>query len=291
MKSKYSMEQNMSRRAFLKRTVQLSVGAGLATTGGAGYAYKVEPEWVELKKVTLTLPRLGSGFHNYRIAQISDLHAGGWLKRDHFQDVVARVNAEAPDLIVVTGDFTGGDLYATSTILEGVLDKLRAPDGVMSVMGNHDHWEGIDGVREMLGPYPVNELRNSARTLERGGSLLSIAGVDDIWEKQNRLDLALSKVPKDGAAILLAHEPDFADEAAAAGRFDLMLSGHSHGGQVVVPFFRPPQLPYLGQKYHTGLYKVGDMLQYTNRGIGMIRPFVRFDCRPEITIFTLQSPG
>jgi predicted MPP superfamily phosphohydrolase len=90
-------------------------------------------------------------------------------------------------------------------------------------------------------------------------------------------------------AILLAHEPDFADTSAATGKFDLQVSGHTHGGQVVVPFLGPPVLPYLGQKYHTGLYKIGNMFQYTNRGVGMNRLAVRFNCRPEITMFELES--
>jgi predicted MPP superfamily phosphohydrolase len=92
----------------------------------------------------------------------------------------------------------------------------------------------------------------------------------------------------DSAAILLAHEPDFADISMRTNRFDLQVSGHSHGGQVVFPFYGPPILPYLGQKYPSGLYRVGSMLQYTNRGVGMIDPPIRFNCPPEITMFELQ---
>jgi predicted MPP superfamily phosphohydrolase len=126
-------------------------------------------------------------------------------------------------------------------------------------------------------------------TLERGGSLLHIAGVDDVWERQDRLDLVLDRLPAEGGAILLAHEPDFADTSAATGRFDLQISGHSHGGQVIAPFAGPLRLPHLGRKYPLGLYRVGDMLQYTNRGVGMVYPYVRFNCRPEITLFTLRA--
>jgi predicted MPP superfamily phosphohydrolase len=132
-------------------------------------------------------------------------------------------------------------------------------------------------------------LSNEVYTLSQDGEELHIAGVDDIWEKQDRLDLVLEKLPDAGAAILLAHEPDFADQSADTGRFDLQLSGHSHGGQVVIPFVGAPLLPYLGMKYPSGLYRVGTMWQYTNRGVGMARLKVRFNCRPEITVFTLES--
>jgi predicted MPP superfamily phosphohydrolase len=104
-----------------------------------------------------------------------------------------------------------------------------------------------------------------------------------------QLNSVIEALPSDGAAILLAHEPDFADESARSGRFDLQVSGHSHGGQVAIPFFGPPVLPYLGRKYPAGLYKVGNMFQYTNRGVGMARLPFRFNCPPEITIFTLKS--
>ncbi|HYN87535.1 MAG TPA: hypothetical protein VER55_03345, partial [Ardenticatenaceae bacterium] len=102
-------------------------------------------------------------------------------------------------------------------------------------------------------------------------------------------DRVLAHLPPDGAAILLAHEPDFADISAATGRFDLQLSGHSHGGQVIVPFAGPLIGPRYGQNYPVGRYQVGSMIQYTNRGIGMVAPLVRFNCRPEVTVFTLES--
>jgi uncharacterized protein len=89
---------------------------------------------------------------------------------------------------------------------------------------------------------------------------------------------------------LLAHEPDYADISAATGRFDLQISGHSHGGQVIIPFIGPLVVPAYGEKYPLGQYQVGNMIQYTNRGVGTINPAVRFNCRPEITIFTLRAP-
>ena len=106
-----------------------------------------------------------------------------------------------------------------------------------------------------------------------------------------RLDQVLDKLTDDSPAILLAHEPDFADISSKTGRFAMQVSGHSHGGQVIVPFHGPLVLPYLGQKYPKGLYRLGQMVQYTNRGVGMIYPYVRFNCPPEITLFVLDGSG
>ncbi|HVO42428.1 MAG TPA: hypothetical protein VMT34_07385, partial [Aggregatilineales bacterium] len=110
--------------------------------------------------------------------------------------------------------------------------------------------------------------------------------------RRDRLPAVLAQLPGEAAAVLLVHEPDFADVSAATGRFDLQLSGHSHGGQVIPPFFkRPPVLPLLGKKYPIGVYRVDGMVQYTNRGLGMLRPYIRVNCRPEITMLTLHSPA
>jgi predicted MPP superfamily phosphohydrolase len=131
---------------------------------------------------------------------------------------------------------------------------------------------------------------NGFRTLRRGDDTLHLAGVDDLFARQARLHEVLTKLPVEGATILLAHEPDFADASASTGRFDLQLSGHSHGGQVRLPFIGAPYLPPYGRRYPCGLYELDGMLLYTNKGLGMFPPHVRFLCRPEITVFTLRAP-
>jgi len=116
---------------------------------------------------------------------------------------------------------------------------------------------------------------------------LHVAGVNDYTERQDRLDHVLAHLPPAGAAILLTHEPDYADISSRSGRFDLQLSGHSHGGQVCPPLLGPLVLPRYGKRYPRGFYNVGGMALYTNRGLGMLWPHVRINSRPEITIFTL----
>ncbi len=268
-------------------TAAVAAAAGLA---GVTYAGLIEPERLAVEQVALRLPRLDPAFHGYRLVQVSDIHFDHrYMTRERLLGIVALVNAQHPDLIAITGDFiTRGRAADYLPDLDAALGELRAPDGVAAILGNHDYRVGARAIRETLQRRQIIDINNGVHTLVRGGAQMHIAGVDDIWENRHRLDLVLDRLPRDGAALLLAHEPDFADESAAAGRFDLQISGHSHGGQCVTPTGFAPILPELGKKYPAGLYRVGDMWQYTNRGLGMVwSPQVRFNCRPEITVFTL----
>lgn len=277
-----------SRRAFLKLGAASALEVAFLGVGGWAYAFKIEPGWVDIAPLRLALPRLAPEFHGYRMVQISDIHMDGWMTRARLAEIVELVNQQEPDLVAITGDFVidaperfAGDLVAA-------LSGLAPCDATLAVLGNHDHWTDPVIVRRILHESGVLDVSNDVHTLRRGEAMLHIAGVDDYWERQARLDLVLELLPDAGAAILLAHEPDFADVSAATGRFDLQISGHSHGGQVIVPFRGPPTLPRYAEKYPGGRYQVGGMVQYTNRGLGMIPPRVRFNCRPEITVFTLM---
>jgi predicted MPP superfamily phosphohydrolase len=283
-----NLQRPLTRRQLLKRAGLLAAGAVLAG-GGWEYASAVEPSWLDIQPVTLTLPRLQRAFDGYRVVQFSDIHMSEWMTRARLAEVVRAVNAQGADLIVMTGDFVSNLSDEIAQDLIDVLGTLQAPDGAVAVLGNHDHWNDAGVIHQVIKESGMVDLTNTVHTLDRGGVPLHLAGVDDIWERHNRLDDVLAQLPKDGAAVLLAHEPDFADTSAATGRFDLQLSGHSHGGQVIMPLVGPIHLPYLGQKYPLGHYQVGTMIQYTNRGVGMIQPRVRFNCRPEITVFTLRA--
>ena len=206
-----------------------------------------------------------------------------------------------PDLIVITGDFI---TPAPDTTLGQILSELRhlqAPDGVLAVLGNHDHWTDAAWVRREIVTYGVREVTETWQTITRNGQSLHIVGFQDLWQQVNvrapltthapQLAQLAAALPSEGSAVLLVHEPDFADVSAANDRFDLQLSGHSHGGQCRIPFGDSPVLPTFGKKYYSGSYRVGNMQLYTHRGLGMINPQVRFNCRPEIAVFTLRSPN
>ncbi|MDQ3636451.1 MAG: metallophosphoesterase [Actinomycetota bacterium] len=288
----------MNRRVLYRRVfLGAAVGAGVFL-----YSRYVEPYWVAVERVTLTLPRLEPPFDGYRIVHISDFHLDGWMTPERLERVVDLVNEQEPDLVAITGDFVAVSVDYISG-LPGPLRRLRA-DGVVAVLGNHDHMNGAGVVRRALSSAGVVDVSNGVYTLRRDGEALHICGVDSVMEGYDRLEEVLEALDnaEPGCAVLLAHEPDFADKTAATGRFDLQLSGHSHGGQVRIPFLKTPYVvpllsrlgfsfvPPLIYEYPSGLYEVGEMYQYTNRGLGVIYARFRLNSRPEITVLTLRSP-
>ena len=254
------------------------------------YAYYIEPNWIEIRALELKLPHLATEFNGYKIVQLSDIHVDKQMKKQYLNHLFGLVNKQEPDLIALTGDYVthGYEKFIPNL---ATLTQLKPKDKTVAVLGNHDYSSKThtQGIKQILQETNILNLDNTVYSLKRGNPMLHIAGVDDVWKQKDRLDLVLQQLPQAGAAILLAHEPDFADVSAATGRFDLQLSGHSHGGQIRLPFLKPPILPILGSKYYKGLYKVGKMLQYTNRGIGFTHLHLRFNSRPEITVFTLVA--
>ncbi len=280
----------ISRRRFLKISLASALVTAFGGVGSYAYAHDVEPVNVEIVHLELRLPRLNPAFDGYRLAQISDIHMGTGMTSAQLTRIVEMVNAEQPDATALTGDYvTHGDIQPLLQPLAEALSKLKAKDGVFSILGNHDHWTDPIAIRGMLTDSGMIDLTNSVHTLKRGEAVLHLAGVDDYWEQKDDIDAVMAQLAGDDCAVLLAHEPDFADVSAATGRFDLQISGHSHGGQVRIPIInRPIILPSFSEKYPVGQYQVGNMIQYTNRGVGTIAPAVRFNCRPEITVFTLR---
>jgi uncharacterized protein len=249
------------------------------------YAHKLEPLWFEVTHLDIALPKLDRAFNGYRIVQISDLHAGDGSDRSQLARVVEAVNAEHPDLVVITGDHITRIPKQHLELLD-TLAKLQPRDQTISILGNHDVYNDAKPVRQAIKQAGITLLENNIYTLKRADATLHIAGVGDVFAKEDKLDQILAQLPATGAAIMLAHEPDFADKTAATGRFGLQLSGHSHGGQIRLPFFAG-YVPTLAEKYPLGRYQVGQMIQYTNRGIGLVKLYARFNCRPEISVFNL----
>jgi len=287
-------QKKLTRRDFLKLLKAAAIDLAVLALGAASYSVLVKPEQFSIETVHLKLPRLPRAFSGLRIAQISDIHMGSWMNLNRFQQLADLIVAQKPDLLLITGDFLFGHNFNEASRgdlndLITVLSPLAATLPSFAVLGNHDYWTNSEAVRKMLFSCGITDLTNTVFTLSREGENLHLCGVDDVWEGNVRLEDVLNQLTDDSAAILLAHEPDFADTSAVTGRFDLQVSGHSHGGQVVIPFYGPPILPYLGQKYPSGLYKVGDMFQYTNRGVGTGMLAVRLNCSPEITLFILDG--
>ena len=279
----------INRRDLLKTSALIAISGGLIGLGGLNYATRIEPGRIEISQVSLQLPRLHPVFHGYRIVQISDIHMNRWMNRARLTSLAEMVNRLSPNLIVITGDFISHEAEQFMGDLVSALKTLSAPDGVLGVLGNHDHWSDAELIRQALNHAGVRELRNQAHTLQRDKVQLHIGGIDSAYDGYDRLDQVLEQINGNGAAILLAHEPDYADHSTVSERFDLQVSGHSHGGQVVLPWIGAPFLPQYARKYPRGLYQVGKMQLYTNRGLGTTGFRIRINCRPEITVFRLIS--
>jgi uncharacterized protein len=284
----------LTRRKFLY-TGAVAV-AGVAAFGTEGF---LESFGLELKKIEVRLERLPEEFDGFTIAQLSDFHYEKGLSALPIHKSIELVNHLSPDLIVLTGDFVTVGVFefrlhehhypaAGAYPCAEALGRLKARAGKFAVLGNHDVYSNPSVVTNALEAHGIPVLKNSCLPIERGRSRFWLAGIDDALEGQPDLGAATQKIPPGETIVLLAHEPDFADEAALKP-IDLQLSGHSHGGQIWVPGIGAPWLPPLARNYPRGLYKIERLILYTNIGIGTIRAPIRINCVPEVTLITLRS--
>ena len=279
----------IDRRTFLKGAAGLT--AATCLTGAAGvtgyqYATHIETTWLSVEHLQVPIKNLPASLEGFKIVQLSDIHLHPFTQIEFVKEVVAAANQLQPDLVALTGDFV---LETADSIFElaPVLADLNPRYGIFAVLGNHDIWTDDRTVRAGLEAAGLTVLRNEGVALGVGKGQFYVAGVDDGWSGRPDLALALDGHPGDVPTLLLAHEPDLADRFAVDRRVSLQLSGHTHGGQVRLPGKGPLVLPRLGHKYEMGLYRVADMWVYTNRGVGVIGPPIRFNCRPEVTEITL----
>lgn len=275
-------------RGLSRLSTIITVLMALVSAGAVAYGAFIEPRLLEVVLARVPVPRLPPAFDGTRIVHVSDLHVGPLVGREQVRAAVDEVNGLNPDIVAITGDMVQSLGGEETAILEEELARLSVPLGVYAVLGNHDHWNDADAVTAALRRAGIVVLRNSATTVARGGETIAIAGVDDVATNHADLSAAMAGVSSDARVILLAHEPDFADTAAADSRVALQLSGHSHGGQVCIPRL-PRILPRLGRKYPSGLYQIEALWLYTNRGIGTAYLPIRFNCRPEVTVVELAA--
>ena len=251
---------------------------------------KFDPKNIDLVEIDIELDNLGWNFHNMRILNLTDVHLGQWINPEYLDELTDYVNTLNFDLITLTGDYFSYNFEDYGERLEKSFAKLDAPCGKFGVLGNHDHWMNAEKIREIFANCNITDLSNDVHTFERDGEYLNLCGVDSCTVCADNLDEVIAKMRKDTPSILLAHEPDFANESYQTGMFDLQISGHSHGGQLIIP--KVETTPFRGpdsRKYPVGLYKVGNMTQYTSKGLGTNSFRIRINCKPEVTIITLKT--
>ncbi len=276
-----------------RKFIGLAAAAGVAAV--AGDSFLIEPNYPRVVRLEIELRRWPAQLEGFTIVLLSDFHYDLHFSAHPLKAAVGMVNALRPDLIVLTGDFVtypsfGGDEEKAAAHAEPcamLLQQMRATQGLWAVLGNHDCDTDANRVTNALLSQGIPVLGNRSVPIELKGARFWLSGVSDILSRTSDLDATLADVPSDEATVLLAHEPDFADYAAHYP-IDLQLSGHSHGGQVRIPFLPPLYLPDLARKYYMGLYKIGPLTLYTNPGLGTIGLPIRLNCPPEITLLTLR---
>lgn len=272
----------MNRRRFLKTAAAVTAGGAV----GGIWSALIEPGWLETTHTSVFLKNLPEEFNGFRIAFLTDIHLGPFVSESRVEKVVAEINSINIDLVILGGDY----VIHSSRYIEPcmrILAGLTPPS--CAVLGNHDHWENAELTETLLNDLVGAEvLRNRGTWIWRGESRLRLWGVGDLWEDEQQLDGCRPDTYIE-PVILLTHNPDFAEEIPE-GTADLILAGHTHGGQVVLPFIGAPLLPsYYGQKYRSGTVWNGDTMIYVSRGFGVGSPPVRLNCRPELAILELRS--
>lgn len=275
----------MNRRAFLSAAFG---GMGAACAYGLGY----EPSQLTVERVRVSVRGRGTGIDGFKIVALSDFHLHPFTKLDFLKQAFAVARELQPDLVVMLGDYVDLTVDAIDELVPA-LSTLDARFGVFAVLGNHDFMKGPTRVAEALTKGGVGVLRNRAVSFDVGESALWLGGLDSCWGQpdQGEVFSSLPRAAKGVVSVLLAHEPDIADEISRIGGVQLQLSGHSHGGQVNVPGLVHSMLPRMGKKYAFGGYQVGDLFVHTSRGIGMTGVPVRFRSPPEVTEIILTLDG
>ena len=259
------------------------------------YAYFVEPTWLQVRRLTIRIKGLPPSLDGFRLVQLSDLHVGSTVPQWFLRKVINTVQALEPDLIVLTGDYvhTRPDDVAEITTL---LRPLRAPTGVFAVLGNHDYAAnypgdvGLPGVEDMviaaLQRTDIQVLRNEWLPVGGGKHPLSLFGIDELWSRRARV-APLDDLPSASPRLVLCHNPDIAP--FLTGRhFDLLLCGHTHGGQVRVPPFPPFVTATRNRRFWGGLFPLGQGNMFVSRGIGYTWR-ARLASRPECVEITLTG--
>lgn len=258
----------------------------LAVSATSAYARLVEPYRYDVTQTEITVRDLPDAFDGFRIAQVTDVHHSRIVSIDEVRRVVEVANRTKPDLVALTGDYTTSYRRYIEPCAEALAD-LSAPEGVWAVLGNHDHYTDPQLTVRALKRHRINVLENANTVIRRASDALQLAGIGDwTW---NRSDWARSLygVDKRRPAVMLSHQPGVIDFPQTEG-LSLILSGHTHGGQVSLPFIGAPIRYGRDFKYVRGLYERQGTKLYVSPGTGVIGLPVRLGVRPEISVLKLR---
>ena len=245
-----------------------------------------EPFMLAIERQEIYLHRLPAGLHGLRLVHLSDFHYGPLTDSKHLERAVKAANDLRPDVIVLTGDYISQDRIYAAPCAE-LVGRLRARFGVYAVLGNHDHWTDAALIADLFEAEGIKVLVNEGLRLDLKGESFWLAGVDDTMVGLEDLPLALAGSSDDEMKLLLAHNPIILRRAARAG-VDLVLSGHTHGGQVTLR----PEKNRSGRprrRLLRGLGRRGNTQIYVTRGLGTVVLPIRYGCPPEVSVLELHS--
>ena len=247
---------------------------------------------VEIVRVALPVRRLPAGLEGIVACQISDFHVDRDEDLHRLQQAVNTINRQHPDLVFLTGDYFSGPetMHRYVGEFRRALSDLNPAVGVFAIAGNHDHWSSFGIISEALRDAGAHVLANENHRLDLHGEKLTIVGIDDLWSRRAEPARAFRGVEPGDCTIVLAHNPDTAlyTRHLEPG---VMLSGHTHGGVVRIPFYGSPinSILRIGKQFYAGLNRYGEFYIYTNRGLGTFWLRIRINCRPEISRFKLTG--
>lgn len=279
------LSRRWSRRRFITAAGAVSASAAVGL-----YTWRVEPHWLEIVRRPLTIRGLPRALHGRTLVQLSDIHVGPRVDDSYVLDTFRRVSDLHPDIVVVTGDYVSYHprVFEQAASVYRALPKGRV--ATLGILGNHDygpnwaHPEMAQQLVDLLQPLGIRILRNASEDVYG----LRVVGLDDLWARHFDPEGVLREASSQ-PSIVLSHNPDTADLPRWAGYEGWILSGHTHGGQCKPPFLPPPLLPVRNRRYTAGAFALdGNRQMYISRGVGHLL-HVRFNVRPEVTVFTLAA--
>jgi uncharacterized protein len=274
----------LSRRELVKRGIAAAVIGIIAS-----YPFYIERKIVQINHYQIPVNNLPENFEGFRIVHLTDLHFHSMESIDFYRSIINKANQLQGDIIVCTGDYVSKkNTVKEIDIIWPELVKLKAKHGVYSVLGNHDHWANLKRSNYWLNRSGQN-LRHRTIKISKGKENIWLGGAGDLDEDFTRVNRLFNTTPKDACRIALAHNPDTAD-LKTKSRIDLFISGHTHGGQVKIPFLGTPIIPVKNKLYANGYHQTKKTAVFISRGIGWSMLPVRFNCYPEIAVLNLTKP-
>jgi predicted MPP superfamily phosphohydrolase len=288
MTTQLRLKQRRRSTSLVSKRSETPLRALALTLSQAARAALTEPYLLTIEHHAIQLPRLPKAFDGFRIVHLSDIHHSPFTSREQIERAVDTANRLKPDIVALTGDYISHDRQYAVPCAE-LLGRLQARHGVYAVLGNHDHWTDAALITDLFRAEGITVLVNQGMRFELNGEAFWLAGVDDTMVGLEDLSLALAGARDSEMKLLLAHNPIILRRAARA-RVDLVLSGHTHGGQVKLRSERSPS-GRPRRRLLRGLGRQGETQIYVTRGLGTVVLPIRYGCPPEVSLLELRRPA